>query len=93
MLLAYCSNLTSMRCDVSIYKMKKRKATDSSILKIPLLFCTLILHVVYFGLHWTDSGCYDNDGLTEVKKEDKLEEMPQIRWDQENYTANKRKSQ
>lgn len=49
--------------------------------------------MVYFGLPWADSGCYDNDGLIEFWKEDELEEMPQIRWDQKNYTVNIRKSQ
>lgn len=29
--------------------------------------------MVYFGLHWADSGCYDSDSLTEVRKEDELE--------------------
>lgn len=68
---------------------EEKQRSDWNILKIPFLFHTLIL---YFGLHLVDPGCYDDDGLIEVRKEDELEEMPQVRWKLGNSTVYTKRS-
>lgn len=37
--------------------------------------------MVYFGLHLSDLGCYDDNGFVEDRKENELEEMAQARWE------------
>lgn len=61
--------------------MKKGKGLGQTRTSQRFLFCALILPMVYFGLHLADLGCHDNNGFVEDKKEDELEEMPQVRWE------------